>query len=58
LAPVGGTMWAASPARNNRFFKRETGMTPRAWRPAEQRKMGDSGVRQVPSQTSILASSR
>lgn len=47
----------ADPAYFNRFFKRETGMTPRAWRLAEQRKMGDSGARQVPLQTSILASS-
>ena len=33
-------------------------MTPRAWRLAEQRKMGDTGARQMPLQTSILASSR
>ncbi len=37
----------ADPAYFNRFFKRETGMTPRAWRLAEQRKMGDSGMRQM-----------
>ncbi len=48
----------ADPAYFNRFFRRETGMTPRAWRLAEQRKMGDTGARQMPLQTSILASSR
>ncbi|CUX47190.1 helix-turn-helix domain-containing protein [Rhizobium oryzihabitans] len=48
----------ADPAYFNRFFKRETGMTPRAWRLAEQRKMGDSGMRQMLPQTSILPSSR
>ncbi|EKJ93533.1 AraC family transcriptional regulator [Bradyrhizobium lupini HPC(L)] len=48
----------ADPAYFNRFFRRETGMTPRAWRLAEQRKMGDTGARQMPRQTSILASSR
>ncbi|WP_026620599.1 AraC family transcriptional regulator, transcriptional activator of pobA (plasmid) [Ensifer sp. WSM1721] len=47
----------ADPAYFNRFFKRETGLTPRAWRLAEQRKMGDSGARQKELQTSILASS-
>ncbi|WP_367036689.1 helix-turn-helix domain-containing protein [Agrobacterium arsenijevicii] len=52
----------ADPAYFNRFFKRETGVTPRAWRLAEQRKMGDDGVRENLSQTwpqtSILSSSR
>ncbi|MFK0209377.1 helix-turn-helix domain-containing protein [Agrobacterium sp. NPDC090283] len=50
----------ADPAYFNRFFRRETGMTPRAWRLAEQRKMGDMGGRLTPSQsqTSIRASSR
>ncbi|MDH7804252.1 MULTISPECIES: helix-turn-helix domain-containing protein [unclassified Rhizobium] len=52
----------ADPAYFNRFFKRETGMTPRVWRLAEQRKMGDDGVRenlsQTRPQTSILSSSR
>lgn len=52
----------ADPAYFNRFFRRETGMTPRAWRLAEQRKIGDSGARQTSPQTlpqtSILPSSR
>jgi AraC family transcriptional regulator, transcriptional activator of pobA len=47
----------ADPAYFNRFFKRETGMTPRAWRLAKQRKMGDSGAQQIQPQTSIVASS-
>ncbi|WP_429817517.1 helix-turn-helix domain-containing protein [Ensifer sp. B1-9] len=47
----------ADPAYFNRFFKRETGMTPRAWRLAEQRKIGGSGAPQINPQTSILASS-
>ncbi|KAA3498059.1 helix-turn-helix domain-containing protein [Rhizobium rhizogenes] len=41
----------ADPAYFNRFFRRETGMTPRAWRLAEQRKIGDSGARQTSPQT-------
>ncbi|WP_425960681.1 helix-turn-helix domain-containing protein [Rhizobium nepotum] len=52
----------ADPAYFNRFFKRETGMTPRAWRLVEQRKMAGDGVGKNLSQTraytSILASSR
>ncbi len=35
----------ADPAYFNRFFKRETGMTPRAWRVAEQERMGAARTR-------------
>ena len=48
----------ADPAYFNRFFKRETGMTPRAWRLAERRKMGDDGAASASAQASILPSSR